>query len=278
MDRLRFGPAGVPIRTKKRSTEEGIKTVKEIGLDAMEIEFVQRVSMGEETAKKVNELAKSLDVVLTVHAPYYINLNSKEKEKLEASKKRLFDAAYIGYLAGAVSVTFHPAFYGGDEPSSVYERVKEHILDVMEKLDKVGAKIDVRPETTGKPTQFGSLEEVIKLSEEIPGVKPCVDFAHLHARDQGKWNTYEEFIEILEMLEKNLGREILDDMHIHVSGIEYGPKGEKRHLVFEEADFKYRDFLKALIDKEVKGVVICESPILEDDTLLLKAEYEKLKK
>jgi deoxyribonuclease-4 len=278
MDRLRFGPAGVPISSPKRSTEEGIKTVHNLGLDCMEIEFVQRVSMSEETALRVNEVKEKYDVELTVHAPYYINLNSTDREKLEASKKRIIDAAKIGYLAGATSVTFHAAFYGKDNPKVVYNRVKRGLMDILEVLEKEGIKIDVRPETTGKQSQFGSLEEIIELSKELPGVLPCVDFAHIYARYGGRWNTYEEFVEILNKLERGLGRDILENMHIHVSGILFGSKGEKEHLVFENSDFNYRELMRAFHDKGIKGCVICESPILEEDTILLKNVYEEIGK
>jgi len=278
MDRLRFGPAGVPISSPKRSTEEGIKTVHTLGLDCMEIEFVQRVSMSEETALKVKEVKEKYDVELTVHAPYYINLNSPDKEKLEASKKRVLDAARIGFLAGATSVTFHAAFYGKENPRVVYNRVKQGLTDILEILEKEGVSIDIRPETTGKPSQFGTLEEIIALSKELQGVYPCVDFAHLHARYGGKWNSYEEFIEILNKLERSLGREILENMHIHVSGILYGSKGEKEHLTFDDSDFNYRELLRALYNKKVKGCIICESPTLEEDTILLKKVYDEITK
>ncbi|MFQ6119545.1 MAG: TIM barrel protein, partial [Methanosarcinales archaeon] len=122
------------------------------------------------------------------------------------------------------------------------------------------------------PTQFGTLEEILNLSMELDGILPCIDFAHLHART-GKNNTYSEFHSILSMIENNLGKESLEDMHIHVSGIEYEIRGEKRHLILKESDFNYQDLLKAWKEFDIKGLVICESPNLEGDALLLKEEY-----
>jgi len=148
--------------------------------------------------------------------------------------------------------------------------------ELIQKLDDEGIKIWVRPETTGKRTQFGTVEEIVRLSEELENVLPCIDFAHLHARSGGKYNTYEEFKEILGYVEKHLGREALDNMHIHVSGIEYGNKGEKRHLNLQESDMNYPDLLKVWKEFDIKGVVISESPNLEEDALLLKRKYEGL--
>jgi len=73
----------------------------------------------------------------------------------------------------------------------------------------------------GGVSEFGSLEEVVKLAEDIgDNVLPCIDFAHLHARTNGRYNTYEEFREVLNIVESGLGREALNNMHIHISGIE----------------------------------------------------------
>jgi deoxyribonuclease-4 len=276
MAELLFGPAGVPISTPKGGTLNGIKRVKELGLGCMELEFVQSVRMGKETALKVKELSQELGIRLTVHAPYYINFNSKEKDKVEASKKRLLDAARVGYLAGAESVVFHAAYYHDDKPKDVYRRVKKALKEVVDILKSEGVSIDIRPETTGKPTQFGTLEETIKLSLEIEGVYPCVDFAHLHAREMGGLNSYDEFIGILQFIEREIGKDALKRMHIHISGINYGDKGEKNHVNLKESDLKYRELLKALKDKGVTGFIISESPNLEEDALLMMEIYRKV--
>ena len=47
----------------------------------MELAFVRRVAMGEKTAAKVREMAEGLGVTLSVHSPYYINLNAAEAGK-----------------------------------------------------------------------------------------------------------------------------------------------------------------------------------------------------
>ena len=134
----------------------------------------------------------------------------------------------------------------------------------------------VRPETTGKATQFGSIDELLQLSSEVDHVLPCIDFSHLHARTNGKINTYKEFKEILEKSEAMLGKEFLKNLHCHVSGIKYSEKGERNHLILEESDFNYKDLLKALKEFDCNGIIICESPNIEDDALLLKKTFEEL--
>jgi len=275
-DRLRFGPAGIPLRAKARSTKQGVLEVKALGLDAMEIEFVRRISLTEQSAREVAAIARELDVALTVHAPYYVNLASPDKSKAEASAQRVYQSAVIGYAAGAWSVCFHAAYYMGKGSEEVYSIVKEALKGIIAKLKDEGVEIWLRPETTGSPTEFGTLDELLKLSSELEMVMPVIDFAHLHARSNGAFNSYEEFSDVLSRIEDALGREALGNMHIHVSGIEYGEKGEVRHLNLRESDFEYEDLVRALKDFNVKGVLISESPNLEEDALMLKKLFESL--
>ncbi len=275
MQQLLFGTAGIPLCTSPRNTLEGIKQVKSLGLSAMELEFVQSVNVSAELAPKVKGVAKKEDVVLTCHGQYFVNLNATENEKIEASKKRILNAARRAFECGGWSVCFHAAFNFKDSPEKVYHQVKMHIKEIMNVLDDEGIKIWVRPETTGKGTQWGDLLEVVKLASEIESVQPCVDFSHLHARSNGKWNTLPEFREQLTLIEKYLGREALENMHIHVAGINYSEKGERNHLPLEESDMNYRDLAKAWKEFRIRGVVIAESPVMEKDALLLQKTYRK---
>jgi len=277
MKELLFGPAGVPLSAPSRSTLDGVPQVAKLGLGCMELEFVRGVRMSPEMAKQVKVLAEKHNVVLTAHGPYYINLNSQDNAITVASVKRIVDTAKISHLCGAYSITFHAAYYMTSSREKVYELVKSHLRNITRTLSNASIKLWVRPETTGKGTQFGDIDELIKLSQEVEQVLPCIDFAHLHARSNGKLNTYDEFCDVLGKLENGIGREALDNMHIHMSGIEYTAKGERNHLVLKESDINYKELMKALKDFRCKGCIINESPNLEEDAALMKAEYEKNK-
>jgi len=192
------------------------------------------------------------------------------------SKSNIINAAKISYLCGGYSVCFHPGYYMKSSGEHAYGRVKKEVKYITEKLDEEGIKIWVRPETTGKPSQIGSFDECLKISQESDQVLPCIDFAHLHAKSNGKNNTYDEFRGILTKYEKALGKKALDNMHIHMSGINYGEKGEKNHLILRESDMNYKDLMKVLKEFKCKGVVICESPNLEEDALLMKKTYDSM--
>ncbi|HEY9204939.1 MAG TPA: TIM barrel protein [Candidatus Methanoperedens sp.] len=271
MGGLLFGTAGTPVSSEGNDSLSGIRKVKELGLGCMELEFVRGVKMGERTAQRVNEAAGQLGVKLSVHAPYYINLNS-EGETLARSKERIMNSARIGNICGAKNVVIHAGFCQGGSKQVVYGKIKKELIDTGERLKSENINTTLRIETMGQKSRFGSLEDVLDITE-VEGVLPCIDFSHLHART-GKLNSHEEFAWILKRVEERLGREGLDNMHIHVSGIEYSDKGEKRHLTFAESDFKYRELAQVLSDFGVRGRVISESPNLEVDALALKKEYE----
>ncbi len=273
MEGLLFGTAGIPISSNGTDSLSGIKRVHELGLGCMELEFVRGVKMGEETARKVSVLAKKLDIGLSVHAPYYINLNSEGETQLK-SRERILNSARIGHICGARGVVIHAGFIEKDSRHDAYEKIKNELTLIREEMNSEGLNITLRIETMGRNSQFGNLDEVLTITE-VAGVLPCIDFSHLHAVN-GKNNSKEEFADILANIENKLGRDGLNNMHIHVSGIEYSPKGEKKHLEFDASDFKYKELARAFSEFHIKGMVICESPNLEIDALKLKREFEDL--
>ena len=275
MKELFFGTAGIPHSSRQRSTVAGIERIAELGLGCLEIEFVRGVSMGESTARQVAQVAERLGIKLSVHAPYFINFNAHEPQKIKVSQKRLLKAARMAALCGAASVVFHAAFYLGDSPEKTYSAVKEHLGEVLNELRAENNPVCLRPEVTGKNSQFGTMEEVINLCSELGGLAPAIDLAHWHARTK-KFNSYEELAQSLDTVRQRLGEVALENMHIHFSGIAYGEKGEIKHLNLKESDSQYLPLLQALKDYSTKGLVICESPNLEEGALLLKTSYDTL--
>ncbi|MFC2158847.1 TIM barrel protein [Acidobacteriota bacterium] len=271
-DRLLFGTAGVPQSAPGTSTLSGIQHIIKIGLDCQEIEFVKGVKMGGDTADLIGRKAKEIDVRLSVHAPYYINLNSDEAGKRLASQERILTSARLAHRCGARNVVFHPGYYGKDSPEKAFETIKQGIAEVASILKKERIPTVLRPEVMGKRSQFGSLEEILFLCREVDGIAPCLDFSHLYARE-GKINSYKEFYRVLTKVEKKLGKQALKDVHIHISGVHYSEKGEIKHLDLDESDFRYDDWVQALRDFAVAGMVICESPNQERDALMLKKLY-----
>ena len=264
----------MPLRTGKGSYTKAFDILKEMNLDGMELEFVHGVRMSDTNRDFVKNMSK--DFVITAHGPFYINLNSQEEEKIDASLQRIIDTASVASEAGAFSITYHAAFYMGKDKETVYNQVKTQTKRIIEILENENINIWIRPETTGKATQWGDIDEIIRLSKDFEQVLPCVDFSHLHARSAGEYNTYDEFSKILEKMGTEIGQYALENFHGHLAGIEYTAKGEKQHLNLENSDMNYKDLLKAMKEFGVKGALVCESPNIEDDCKLIKDYYYSL--
>jgi len=269
---LKIGTAGIPSSTGKGGTVAGVKRAAELGLGAMEIEFVHGIYMKPELARNVRKAAEKNKITLTVHAPFYVNLNSSDAVKKNASMARIVKSAKLGALAGAKSVTFHPAYYTRKEPEEVYQTVKQALLKIKAEVKRSKVDIKISPETTGKHSAFGNLDELLRIAKEL-NIGLCVDFAHLHARTGGKLNSRKEFDEILKKVRKILGANALKNLHMHVSGINYTAKGERNHLMLKNSDFKIKALVESLKKFGVGGVLIVESPNPEQDALYVKSLF-----
>lgn len=274
---FQFGTVGSPIGTPKKpgGSVGAIEFSKSIGLTALELGWVQSVRVTEATCAAIKAKAAEQEVSLSVHAPYFINLNADEEE-WPKSRKRLMDAAHYGNLAGATDVIFHPGSYFLRPPAEVLKVAIPRLKGCVRELRKAKNPVILRPETMGKSAMLGSLEDTLEMSKAIEGVQPCLDFAHLHARPgDGTMNSVREWTRLLEAYQASLGREALKSLHIHLSGIEYGPKGEKNHLALKESDLKLNALFEALRDYGCAGRILCESPIMEEDALFLKEAWRK---
>lgn len=245
---IKIGPAGIgPVKTAVQVLEEYHKK----GFGACEIAFTYSIYIkSEKDAREIGEKAKDLGINLSIHAPYFVNLNSTEKEKREATKKRILDCCKVGEWLGAKTVVFHPGYYGKDKEGA-YENIKRGIIEIMAEIKKNKWKIEIAPETMGKVNVFGSLEEISELVKET-GCSFCIDFAHILARDKEV-----DYARIEKLFPEKR-------WHCHFSGIIYGEKGEKSHKSTEKKEWE--TLIKNLPkDKEI--VIVNESPTMIEDCL-----------
>ncbi len=258
--KILFGPAGTG-----GSKDEGFIAVSKAGLGAVEIEFVYSIWMTKSDAEKIRALSKKLGLVLSIHAPYYINLNSKEPQKIAASRTRILNCLEIGTILDVKYVVFHPGFYQKDSKEETYDKIKEQIEKIMQEAKEKSYTPQLAPETTGKASQFGDIDELIKLKHET-GCHLCIDFSHLKARYNGKIS-YEEFAE--KIASAKLGH-----LHCHFSGIEYTEKGERRHILTPDSEIK--SLLTALKKHNLDCTIINESPDTLGDAIKMKKFWEKM--
>jgi deoxyribonuclease IV len=273
-----FGTVGSPISTPKKpgGSVGAIQRIKELCLNALELGWVNSVRVSEQTCALIKQTGQEHQVAISVHAPYFINLNANDDE-WPKSRKRLMDAAHYGFLAGATDIVFHPGSYFSQPPGEVLPGAIARLEGCVTELRSADNPVILRPETMGKSAMLGSLEDTLQMSHAIAGVEPCLDFAHLHARPgDGSMNNYDIWMESLQRYAETLGEESLHRLHIHLSGIEYGAKGEKNHLPLDEADIDLIAILKALHAFGCRGRILCESPVMEDDALKIQKAWEEL--
>ncbi|MCS7102631.1 MAG: TIM barrel protein [Candidatus Korarchaeum sp.] len=271
LDRTRFGPAGYPIGAPK---ERVFSYLREIGLDAMEYQAVRTIPKSEDVLVWIREGSERNDILLSLHAPYAINLCSKEKG--EASARRIVDSAIAAAKMGAFHVTFHPGYYGGMSKEESLKLAINQLEKIREELKAMNLNIELGPETTGKPSQLGSLDEVLSMAEEVDGVSPTVDFAHIHAREGGIIRSRREYERLLDEIERRLG--YLNGLVIHFTEVELAKSGvgeRMHHDIGSNYGPPYEPLADIMAEYELKWVVISESPILEKDSVKMRSIYEE---
>ncbi|MEK6873770.1 MAG: TIM barrel protein, partial [Nanoarchaeota archaeon] len=242
-----FGPSGLG---GVKEAISNLEAYHKLGLRACEIAFTYGVYIKNESdIKTIREAAEKYNIKLSIHAQYWLNLNSYEKVKVEASKKRILDCLRVGEKLGCKSVVIHPGYYGKMSKEESYNNIKKVVIELMEEIKKNKWKVKLCVETMGKVNVFGSISDIKDLVKET-GCSFCLDFAHLKARTNGKMSYKEMVNEFSEF----------KDWHCHFSGIVYGDKGEKHHILTPKSELKeLLSALKSIKDK-CNITIINESP------------------
>lgn len=261
---IRLGPAGTP--TTAKSTAEGLAVAAELGLKAMEIEFVRGVHMSLPTAEEIGKLAKDLGIRLSVHAPYYINLNSLKPETIEASRVRILKSLEAAHALQADVIVVHAGFYSGKTSQEATRKILQEVQTCATLAKRKGWTPKIGLEQMGKVSSWGTLDEIQAVCDAVPQAVPVLDFAHYHARYQGRLKTEQDFEDLLKRYEA-FGPKSL---HAHFSCIEFTDRGERHHLPLAAKKPDYQLAAKPLKKRKYDITLICESPLLELDALVMK--------
>jgi len=268
---MRFGPAGYPQRSK--GPEDAMDIVREMGLDALEMEFVRGVRMSAEKAKEIGRMAKERDIRLSAHAPYYVSFNSETPETRVKSISWVTDTVRAAHHLGAYIVVIHAASYGKDKAGAT-DSVITGLTRCKEIMDDEGMKdVILGLETMGRPATWGTLKEISEVMDSVDGVRPVLDVAHVHARHGGSLRTEADMADLMNEFFPLAG----DIPHFHISCIEYTSKGEKMHLPLSSRDPDMSMLANVLNDPDRDCTFICESPLLEEDAALFKGMFPRFR-
>jgi len=275
-ERTRFGPAGVPpmFRLLGATTSDTPRLLCEEGLDAFEYQAVRwgpKPQIKETDARRLGEEAKKNDVKLSMHGSYFINLSGKP-EVVEASKRRIIACATGAEWMNARVMVFHTGFYGMFEKDYALKCCITALKEITSEMKSLGLKVKLGPETMGRKSQVGNLDEIIAINREVEGTQLVVDWGHLHALQQGAFKTADDMRKIAEKIELELGTQTLRNMHCHFSKIEFTSQGEKRHHTLDAQQFgpDFHLLAEVILDFGMHPTLICESPILDVDARKMK--------
>ena len=287
-DIAKFGVAGFPLNFfsspygKKR--ENIFQWLNELNLDVLELQCTYGIRMKDEQAKLYKSLAEEYNITLTVHAPYYINLGSLHSDVAQRSMQEIIKAFRLASLLGAKRIIFHP---GGGYGKTENDR-KSGIARLIYNLNSIQNDIDtseikIYPEIGGKINQLGSLDEIIEICKKVSYARPCIDLAHLHARELGSMHSKESIVNALKKIESTLGRIYLEETHFHVYPVDYTEKGEKVHKAFGDVmednpliEYmpKAEDYIEAIKELNLHPITICEAHNTQDiGAMLMKSIY-----
>ncbi len=283
-DHPRFGPAGVPQNFKilKKPITDIPRYLHDERLDAFEYQAVRwgpKPQMKKENAEELGRKAVQHDVWLTLHGSYFVNLCGEAKI-IEASKSRLLSCVTAADWMGADAVVFHPGHYGENPPKEALEICVKAMKEIVEFMQSNGlTRVHLAPETAGRLSQLGNLEEILALCEKVELTEPNIDWSHLHARERGKLETTDDFRKIIDEIERRLGTDATRNLHCHYSHIEFTDKGERRHHTMDEIEYgpDFRILASLIIELGLKPVMICETPYLDKDAQKMRDILETLK-
>lgn len=261
---IHLGPGGTPHGVK--GTKKSMAYLDEEGLDAMEVQFVRGARMKESTAEDIGREAEKYGIHLSIHGPYYINLNSEKEETIEKSKERIMKSSRLGNIMGAKVITIHAGYYSDMSSEQATEIIGNGVVECADKIKEEDLDVKIGLEVMGKRKSWGTLEEIEKVMHRTDVAIPVLDFAHYHARYGGRLESQEDFEELLDRYESVHS----GPLHSHFSSIEYTEKGEKEHLNMDAYEPDFRDLAPLLKEKDYDITIICETPELDRDSLKMK--------
>lgn len=280
-----FGPSGCGdefYNQDFKSILEVPKFIKDYGLDAYEYSFGHGYQMSTALAEKAGKLFKDYGLKVSIHAPFYINFANPDEVMYQKSQNYLRTGIKFLRAFGADRLVFHSASCGKLAREDALALVRTRFKETFDQFEKEGLLdgIYLCPETMGKTMQIGTYKEVIDLCTINPHLVPTFDFGHINALQQGSLKTKEDFKKVIDYCIEKLGRERTNLAHVHFSKIEYGAKGEIRHLNFDDTIYgpEFYPFAELLVEYNLSMRIICESMSdMPKDALTMKKIYQKMK-
>ncbi len=255
---MKIGIAGIPIDYKKKGIIEGIKGIKELGLDSLEYQLGRGITLKPEKAEQIGICGKDYNVEISLHAPYYLNFSVRD-ETLIKWMGALHQTTRLAALMNASITVLHP---GWVVKSLDRETCLRNIISNLQDFTGLGI------ETMGRINAMGHFQEVLDICSRT-GHRPVLDFAHIHSLNPLK--SVHDFLTIFKEVESRLGHQ--NHFHTHFTAVEVRNGEEKKHLPIEEGEPHFSLLAQAVREQGYNTTVICESPELDRDAVKMKKIY-----
>lgn len=284
-----FGVAGFPPNFfcsefgKRR--ENIFAWLSHIGLDWIELQNTYGVKMQDDQAKLYQELSKQYNIGISIHGPYYISLASQDRGVVSRSRDRILQCIHLASCLKSSRIIFHPGYFGGKTEEDRQSGIKRITKELLELKGDIPKGMYLYPETAGKKSQLGSLNEIMQICDMVDFVRPCLDFAHIHGFEGGSLKTEQDISRIFEIVTNHFGKDYLQDLHVHMYPVDYDHNGEKKHKAFSDhvdnsgilSNEPYypqaSHFISALKQANISPVIICEARDTQDVGALLMKEF-----
>jgi len=230
------------------------------------------VARGYAELNELGDMAKELDVKLSVHTPYYMDLITNDEISYR-SMDAIRWATIIANELKADIVTTHIGLYGDVTPKTAMKRVRSRLDSLSKWITKNKMTVKIGIENSGRQEVFGSIGEVISLCRNIKNVTPVINFARAHARDKGSLHEPVDFMKLIDNIEDVTKTEMI---YGHFSGVEHEDGNEKRLTPIKKGDLRFEPLAESIIENEYNITIISSSPLLEHDAMYMKVILERL--
>lgn len=276
-----FGPGGNSeafYAAGRKSTLDAPAWVSSIGLDAYEYEAGNGLAAGLSMLTEIGRRAREVGVKLSFHTPYFISLSGVVEETRLKSIGYIRESLEAARALGAGTIVVHTGSAAKITRDEAMRLAGDTLIRTLREVDTYGIKIGL--ETMGKINQLGTLDEVLELCRIDSALVPVVDFGHMNARELGGYfATEDDYLRVFDKIDRAMGAEVAKNLHCHFSKIEWTPKGEKKHLTFEDTTYgpDFEPLCRVLSREGLTPTVICESAGTQSgDALMMKKYYESL--
>lgn len=254
MESVRFGVAGL------KSTKDlgaSIDYLVEGGFTACEVQFVKEFTLKEPECQALGDMAKEAGIALSVHAPYFAGITTKEPDRLKLHIGALHHSCKLAAAMGATVVTAHPGAAGKAEPDELHDRIDRALELLAPRVADLGVRLGL--ETAGRKSQFGTLGDIALVVRRHPFTTPVIDFAHIHAVSGGSLETAGAFEVLFAYMIEEFSADNLRPLHCHFTDNRFGPAGEITHVPYGEGTLRMSNLIAGAEKFDVALTVVSEA-------------------